>query len=146
MFGSISFHPLQNVVFAVELQKTQRATLAERERVNAELLERVEALSAERRQADDKLASLQAELDRESAARRGQEHELDRLWEELEKERSEFGKDFELDQKDSELQAASKALEAASKLAEDIKAELSLRCLLYRRRRQAPARPVAGNL
>ena len=64
---------LQNVVFT-------QATLAEREKVNAELLERIEVLSAKRRQADDKLASLQAELDRKSVARRGQEGELDRLW------------------------------------------------------------------
>ena len=52
---------MQNVVFVIELLKTQQATLEERERASAELLERVEALSAERRQADDKLASLHAE-------------------------------------------------------------------------------------
>jgi len=41
--------------------------LAERERANAELLERVKALSASRRQADVKLTSLQAKLDCELA-------------------------------------------------------------------------------
>ena len=49
----------------------------QKKRAKEELLERVEALSAERRHADDKLASLQAELDRESVPQRGQEGELD---------------------------------------------------------------------
>ena len=55
---------------------------------------------------DGKLASLRAELDRESATRRGRDGELVRLRRELEKGRSEF-------EKDSELQAVFKVLGAA---------------------------------
>ena len=72
-------------------------------------------MAIERRQTDDKLADLRAKLDRESAARRGQEGDLDRLWRELVKEMSKL-------EKDSKLQAASKALGSASQLAEERKA------------------------
>ena len=60
---------LQNVVFVVELMKAQQATVAERERANAELLERITALSSKKKQADDKIASFWVELDCESIAR-----------------------------------------------------------------------------
>jgi len=53
-------------MFTIELLKTQQATLVERERANMDLVESVEALSVEKRQADDNLASLHTELDHES--------------------------------------------------------------------------------
>ena len=55
-------------MFVVELLKMQHASLVEREKANVEL-ERFEALSAKKRQANDKLASPQAELDCELATR-----------------------------------------------------------------------------
>ena len=74
-------------------------------------------LSAERRQVDNKLESLRAELDHKLAAQRGQEGELDRFQGELEKESQSEKINFE-------LQTVSKMLGAAGQLAEERKPEL----------------------
>jgi len=46
----------------------QQVALKENERVNADLLRRVDTLSAEKREADERLVKLQANLDRELVA------------------------------------------------------------------------------
>ena len=114
----------------------EHVTLKEKERVNADLQRRINALSAEKREANEKLAKLQADLDRELVAQRSREGEFDRLRmefqaielvlqqelfqarEELEKKGSELAK------KDSELHAAFQGLKVVSRLAEGDKAEL----------------------
>ena len=106
---------LQNIVFTIEFMSSQQVTLKEKERDNADLQRRINTLSAEERQADEKLARLQADLDRELVAKRSWKGELDHLrtefqatesvlwqelfwaWEELE------NKGSELKKKDSEL-------------------------------------------
>ena len=129
MFGSVLIHHFVEC-HAHRRAFEDQATLAERERVNVELLEKVDTLSTKRRQADDKLASLWAELDLESAAQRRREGELDRLWWKLEKERSEF-------EKDSKLPTVSKTLGAADQLATEWKAELERERFTFRWRRHA---------
>ena len=57
--------------------------MKEKERANADLLRRVDALSVEKREANEKLAKLQADLDNELVAQRSWEGGLDRLWKEF---------------------------------------------------------------
>ena len=126
---------MQNVVFTVELFDSQQVTLKEKERANADLLKRVHALSTEKREANEKLAKLQADLDRELVAQQSREGELDQLQKEfwaiesvLRQELSQAREELEnisskLEKRDSELQAASQGLDAANWLAEGIKAE-----------------------
>ena len=59
---------LQNVVFAAELLKVQQEALVGRKRVIAELRERYDILSFERRHATGKLAGLRVDLDCKSVA------------------------------------------------------------------------------
>ena len=85
--GNHVAHPgsllLQNIIFTIELLGSQQIALKEKERANADLQKRVEALSAEKREADEKLVMLQADLDRELVAQRSREGELDQLWTEF---------------------------------------------------------------
>ena len=74
---------MQNFVFTVEIMKAQQAILAERERANTGLLERVVALSSKKKQADDKITSFWVEMNHKSGAQQQQEGELDRLRGEL---------------------------------------------------------------
>jgi len=59
---------LQNVVFTVELLGSQQVTLKEKERANADLLRRVDALSTKKGEADERLIKFQADLNRELVA------------------------------------------------------------------------------
>lgn len=89
------------------------------------MLDRIVALSSEKKQADDKLSSFRVELDRELAARQQQEGELNQLHGELAKDRSELENGrSEFERKDSKLQTAFKALKATRQLAEERKADL----------------------
>jgi len=54
---------LQNVVFTVRLLDSRQIALKETKRANVDLLRRVDALSAEKREASERLAKLQADLD-----------------------------------------------------------------------------------
>ena len=88
------------------------------------------------RRGRQKLAKLQADLDRELVAQQIQEEELDQLQKEfqamesvLQQELSQALEELEnksskLEKRDSKLQAASQGLEAANWLAEGVKAEL----------------------
>ena len=58
---------------------SQQIALKEKERDNADLLRMIDALSVEKIEANEKLAKLQADLDRGLVAQRSQEGELDRL-------------------------------------------------------------------
>ena len=49
---------MQNVVFTVELLANQQVILKEKEMANADLQRRVDILSAEKRETDEKLARL----------------------------------------------------------------------------------------
>ena len=59
---------MQNVIFTVELLGSQQVVLKEKERANAGLLRKVNALSVEKREADEKLAKLHVDLDHELVA------------------------------------------------------------------------------
>ena len=58
-------------MFALQLLKAYQVTLAEWEKAIAELLQKVDSLSSERKQADDTLATFRIEPDRESTVRGG---------------------------------------------------------------------------
>jgi len=98
-------------------------------RANADLLRRVDALSAEKMEADEKLVKLQIDLDCELGAQRSQEGLLDRFWKEFQTTESMLQHEpsrawEELEKRDSELQPASQRLEVANWQTEGVKAEL----------------------
>ena len=68
---------LQNIVFIVELLGSQQVAL--KERANIDLLKRVDALSAEKKKADERLVKLRADLDRELVTQRSRQGKLERL-------------------------------------------------------------------
>ena len=123
-------------MFIVELLCSQWIALKENERANADLLRRVNAFSAEKREVDERLAKLHADLDHKLVAERSRKGELDRLRKEFQAKKSVLqqelsqareeldNKSLELRKRDSELQAASQGLEAANRQAEDAKVEL----------------------
>ena len=104
-----------------ELLDTHRDTLRERRGTIIELLQRMEKLAAEGKEAATKVTRLQADLDHEAVVQRGQEVELERLQgefrerETLQKQlsdtRGELEKKISELWKDSELQAASSDLQ-----------------------------------
>ena len=87
----------------------QQVALKENERVNADLLRRVDTLSAEKREADERLVKLQADLDRELVAQLSRKGELDQLPKEFQAtelvlQRELFQARKELKNKSSELE------------------------------------------
>ena len=56
---------------------SQQVTL--KERANIDLLKRVDAISAEKKKADERLVKLQADLDRELVTQRSRQGKLERL-------------------------------------------------------------------
>jgi len=53
---------LQNTIFTIELLGSQQVALKEKERANADLQRRIDALSVEKKEVDQKLSRLQADL------------------------------------------------------------------------------------
>ena len=54
---------MRNTIFTVKLLGSQQVNLKEKERADADLLRRLNALSPEKREADERLVKLQADLD-----------------------------------------------------------------------------------
>ena len=106
-------------MFTVKLLGSQQIALMVKEMANADLLRRIDALSIEKREADEKLVKLQADLDHELVAQQNRAGEMDRLRKEFQvKElvlRQELSqelenKSLEVEKRDFELQVASQGL------------------------------------
>ena len=107
---------------------------------NADLQRRIDDLPFEKMEADEVLARLQADLDRELVVQRNREGELDQLSaefkvtesalrQELFQAQEELEKDSELE--DSELHVSSKRLDAANQLIEGTKAKLDCEKIIF---------------
>ena len=79
---------MQNIIFTIELLDSQQVVLKEKERANTDLLRKVDALSAEKREADERLVKLHADLDCELVAQRCRKGELYRLQKKFQVEES----------------------------------------------------------